>query len=489
MARANVGAITAIPFPAELPALSDHAISDTRPAGGPSTISGEQEGLPAPQRTLAILTVLMTLVLVVLDGAIANIALPSIERALNSTSADTVWVVSSYQLAVIVALLPCGALGEALGARRVFLAGVALFTAASLLCAMATNLPLLITARFLQGLGGGAIMALSSMMMRFICPPGMFGTIIGINAMTVAISSAAGPAIGGAILALADWRWLFAVNLPVGALVLILSRVLPRPARHPRQLALSIMIMNGAMFVLFFAGADLLVRQPFLGVPMLAASALLLAIVIRRERVREAPLVPIDLFRDPAFRVATIASVVCFAAQMMSYVSLPFLLQHDLGQSETASGLSMIPWPASVAVVAPLAGRLANRVPTGLLCLIDGLAFAAGMVVIALFSRVDDLTGFYIGSVIAGAGFGFFQTPNNRILLLTAPKSRSGAAGATQGTARLVGQTMGAIGMSLIFVFADGGVAPRIGLGVAACFAVAASIVSGLRIRYERAAS
>lgn len=451
------------------------------------TPSAITEGLPVPQRYLALMVVLLTITLVVLDGAIANIALPSIEKALDATSSDTVWVVSSYQLAVIVALLPCGLLGEAMGARRVFLIGVALFTLASLACALSTSLPMLVAARFLQGLGAGAIMALGSMLMRSICPPVQFGTAIGFIAMTVAISSAAGPAIGGFILALSDWRWLFAVNIPIGAAVLSLSGLLPKSVRHPRELAFSVMVMTGAMFVLFFTGADLLVRQPILGVPMMLASALLLVIIIRRERHRPAPLVPIDLFRNPAFRIATIASVTCFSAQMMSYVALPFLLQHDLGQSVTTSGFSMIAWPAAVAVVAPIAGKLANRIATGLLCLAGGILLAIGMLVISLLSSQSDLTAFYVGSVIAGIGFGLFQTPSNRILLLTAPKARAGAAGATQGTARLVGQTIGAIGMSVIFVFTNSAEAPRVGLDIAALFAVAAAIISALRVRYDTA--
>lgn len=462
--------------------------SVTTPGTAHDRSEGLSEGLPVPQRHLAIAVVLLTIALVVLDGAIANIALPSIERALSSSSSDTVWVVSSYQLAVIVALLPCGLLGEALGARRVFMIGVALFTLASLLCAVSGNLPVLVAARFVQGLGAGAIMALGSMLMRSICPPQQFGTAIGFIAMTVAISSAAGPALGGLILAIADWRWLFAVNIPIGLVILALSAQLPKSVRHPRELAVSVMVMTGTMFVLFFTGADLLVRNPVLGVPMMLASGLLLVAVIGRERDRAAPLVPIDLFRNPAFRIATIASVSCFAAQMMSYVALPFLLQHDLGQSVTTSGLSMIAWPAAVAVTAPIAGRLANSVPTGLLCLVGGLLLAAGMVLISFLASPQDLTAFYAGSIIAGMGFGLFQTPSNRILLLTAPRARAGAAGATQGTARLVGQTIGAIGMSVIFVFVTDGEAPRVGLDIAAAFALAAAVISTLRIRYETAA-
>lgn len=149
------------------------------------------DGLPAPRRYLAVAVLLMTLVLVVLDSAIANIALPSIAASLHADPSDTVWVVSSYQLAVLVALLPCGVIGERVGARRVFLAGVALFTLASAACALSGSLPMLVAARFVQGLGGGAIMALGIMNLRFSVPQRLLGTIIGVNAMTIAIASAA----------------------------------------------------------------------------------------------------------------------------------------------------------------------------------------------------------------------------------------------------------------------------------------------------------
>jgi DHA2 family multidrug resistance protein-like MFS transporter len=174
------------------------------------------DGLPVPRRYLAISVLLLTLVLVVLDGAIANVALPSIAASFGADPSSTVWVVSSYQIAVLIALLPCGALGEIYGPRRVYLIGIFIFTAASVVCAFAPNLPALVMGRFAQGLGGGALMALSSMNLRFAVPHRRLGTIIGINAMTVAISAAAGPAVAGAILSVATWHWMFAINIPLG---------------------------------------------------------------------------------------------------------------------------------------------------------------------------------------------------------------------------------------------------------------------------------
>ncbi len=443
------------------------------------------DGLPAPRRYFAIAVLLTTLVLVVLDGAIANIALPSIAASFHASASDTVWVVSSYQLAVLVALLPCGALGERLGPRRVYLLGVALFIAASAGCAFAVSLPMLVAARFVQGLGGGAIMALATMNLRFSVPQKMLGTIIGINAMTIAIASAAGPGIAGAILSVAKWPWLFAVNLPIGAVVLLCGGILGHTKGSGKPLDVRAVIVNSLMFVLFFSGADQLSKTPVIGAGLIAGAVVCLAGLLMLERRAAAPLVPVDLFADPAFRVAVIASVSCFTGQMLSYVALPFYLQHRLGMSPVQAGLYMMPWPAAVIVVAPLSGKLANHVKTAWLCAIGGVLLAAGLAIVALAPEAVRIPAFLTGTVIAGIGFALFQTPNNRILLLSAPKARSGAAGAMQGTARLVGQTLGAISMSVIFGLMPVKSAPVTALILAACAAALAAAISASRARFE----
>ncbi|QDC00824.1 MFS transporter [Mesorhizobium sp. 8] len=445
------------------------------------------DGLPAPRRYLAVAVLLLTLVLVVLDIAIANIALPSIAASLHASPGDTVWVVSSYQLAVLVALLPCGVIGEMMGARRVFLAGVALFTLASAACAFSGTLSMLVAARFVQGLGGGAIMALGIMNLRFSVPQRLLGTIIGINAMTIAISSAAGPGIAGAILAVAPWPWLFAVNVPLGIVVLASGAALARTEGVPRRLDGRALAANTLMFVLFFLGADRIAQNPVLGGLMIAGAAVCLFTLLRIERLSAAPLVPIDLLATPAFRVAVIASVCCFTAQMLGLIALPFYLQHRLGMTATEAGLYMMPWPAAVAVIAPISGRLANRVKTAWLCAAGGALLAVGLASVGLSPVEADRTIFIVGTVIAGLGFGLFQTPNNRILLLSAPKARSGGAGAMQGTARLTGQTLGAIAMAVVFGVVPLASAPEVALVLAAAAAALAAAVSLGRVRHEAA--
>jgi DHA2 family multidrug resistance protein-like MFS transporter len=440
-------------------------------------------GLREPRRTVAIVSVLSAMALVVLDAAIANVALPAIAGSLHVTPAMSVLIITAYQTALVMGLLPCAALGESLGYRRVFTAGVVLFTGASVACAIAPSLPWLITARFVQGLGGATVMALGIALMRFAVPRGRFGAVIGLNALTVALSSAAGPTIGAGILSVANWPWLFAVNLPVGGIVLLAARALPHLAGTARALDLLSVALNALAFGSLVVGAELLPAAPVLAVTLLIAAALSLAALVRREFPKEAPLIPLDLLRVPSFRVSAIASVCCFIGQTAGLVALPFYLQNGLAQPAVMTGIYMTPWPLTVAIAAPIVGRLANRVSTARLCAAGGACLATGLAAASFWPLQADLRPLVLFTALCGLGFSLFNIPNNRNMFLSAPRERSGAAGGMQGTARLVGQTSGAVIMTQLFTLTSVDAAPRIGLGIGATLALAAGLVSTLRAR------
>lgn len=430
----------------------------------------------------AIAAVLGAMMLVVLDAAISNVALPTIAQALAVTPGRSVLIVTAYQLALVMALLPCAALGESLGHRRVFTAGVALFTAASVLCAWSPSLPWLVAARFLQGLGGAAVMALGVALLRLVVPHGRLGAAIAWNALVVAVTSAAGPTIGALILAGAGWPWLFALNLPIGLVVLLATRALPHPAGTARRLDLVSVALNGGTFAALVVGAKLLLMDPTLAGVLLVGSALGLGALVRRERPKEAPLIPLDLLRGGSFRRSVIASVCCFAGQAVALVALPFHLQHGLGQSTVMTGLYLTSWPLTVAIAAPLAGRLADRVPAAWLCAVGGACLALGLAAASLWPPAGGPLPLIPFTMLCGLGFGLFNVPNNRTLFLSAPSGRSGAAGGMQGTARLLGQTMGAVLMTLLFTLASSEAAARIGLGIGSLLTLVAGMVSVWRI-------
>lgn len=446
------------------------------PAAG---MAGGDHGVAQPR--LAIAALLTTLALVVLDSAIANVALPTIAHALDVTPAESVLVITAYQTALVMALLPCAALGESYGFRRVYLGGVALFTAASALCAAAPSLPWLVAARALQGLGGAGIMALGIAMLRLVVPPRRLPAAIGWNALVVALTSATGPSLGAAILSVAHWPWLFAVNLPLGIAALAAARALPRHVGTGRRLDGLSVVLNVAAFALVVIGTEILPREPIAAVALLGGGALAMVMLVRREAPKAAPLFPLDLLRVPSFRVSVIASVLSFSAQVCAFVALPFYLQHTLGKDTLTTGLYLTPWPLTVAFAGPLAGRLVGRVPGAWLCVIGGTLLAAGLFVAAILPLHDEAWPIALCAVLCGAGFGLFNVPNNHNMYLSAPHERSGAAGGMQGTARLTGQTAGAVIMTLLFSVIGLDLAPRIGLGVAAVLALASGLVSVMR--------
>ncbi|MDQ0070530.1 DHA2 family multidrug resistance protein-like MFS transporter [Variovorax boronicumulans] len=442
----------------------------------------DADGLPLPRRLAAVAAILGAGVLVVLDGAIANIALPSIAQQLQSTPADAVWIVTAYQLAVVMFLLPASAIGERFGYRRVFAGGVALFTAASVLCALAPSLPWLVAARCLQGLGSAAVMPLGLALLRFTYPRRLLARSIAWNALAVAAASAAGPTLGALLLSVAGWPWLFAVNLPIGLAVLVACAALPSPPRSARQIDVWSIALNAALFAAFVMGCDRLVAHPLQGGAMLALSAICMVLLVRREMPKAAPLIPLDLLRVHSFRVSVIASVCCFTGQMAALVALPFYIQHELGQSAVTAGLLMTPWPLAVMLAAPLSARLAQRIPTAWLCAAGSACFALGLALCALWPlHGNPALPIAVFTSLAGLGFGFFQTPNNQNMLLSAPKERSGAAGGAQGTARLTGLTLGSLGMSLAFALMSPQNAVHWGLGMASLAALTGSVVSLLR--------
>lgn len=425
---------------------------------------------------LATLAVLSAMSLVVLDAAIANIALPTLSQSLAVTPAAAIRVVTAYQLGLVVSLLPVAALGESVGLRRVFVAGVTLFTFASILCALSPTLDWLVAARFVQGVGGAGIMALGVALLRFVVPQNQFGLAIGWNAMTVALASASGPTVGAAILTFAPWPWLFALNLPMGALAIYASQALPRVPGTQRAIDLFSVVLSVCAFALLIIGAETLIPAPMLAGAMLLGAALIAYALTQRERKRVAPLVPFDLLGNTSFRLSVVASILLFIGQAAALIALPFYLQRNFGLTPLTTGLYMLPWPLTVALAGPFVGKLANTASTSLLCWVGGLILCVGLVGAALSPLQAAPLLFPVSMIGCGVGFSLFNIANNRNMFLSTSAERSGATGGMQSAARLFGQTFGAVSMSALFASTAG--APRLGLWFGALLAFSAALVS-----------
>jgi MFS transporter, DHA2 family, multidrug resistance protein len=453
--------------------------------GDPSP-PAQADGLPVPRRYWAIAAIVLAIFMSVLDSTITNIALPSIARSFRVTHAASVWVINAYQLAILVALLPLASLGEMVGYRRISQAGLAIFTLASLACAFAPSLGALSVARVIQGLGAAGIMSVNAALVRFTYPHHMLGRAIGINAFVVAISAAIGPTVASAVLAVAQWRWLFAINVPIGIVAFAIAMwALPTTERVSRRLSYMGTALNAGAFVLLVSGLQTFAHEQaaVLAIAQIAAGCVVAYGLVRHELGSPAPLVPLDLLRIRLFRLSVATSVCSFIAQMAALVALPFEIQ-QLGRSPVQTGLLMTAWSVAVALTAPVAGRLADRHHPGILGGTGLVTLSVGLLLLATMPHPGTAWDFIWRMAVCGAGFGLFQSPNNRAMLASAPRARSGAAGGMLSTARLLGQTIGAASVAILFrTFSQRG--SETALYIAAGVALAAALVSLSRLTSE----
>ena len=464
---------------------TERLTGDSRPARRRPAVV-HPDGLPLPQRYWSMLAIGIGMVMSVLDSAVANVALPRIAGELGVAPAQSVWIVTSYQLAIVISLLPLATLGERLGYRRVYQAGLAVFTAGSLACALSGSLGGLILSRTLQGFGAAGVMSVNGALVRFTYPQASLGRGVGLNALIISAAAALGPTVASAILAVGRWEWLFAVNVPVGLFNVGLAWfALPHSTLAGRLPDWVSTGLNALAFGLLFMGVELLARG---GYGSLAGSGALLVAaaagwaLLRRDRRMQKPLVPLDLLRIPVFGLSILTSVVSFAAYMLAFVSVPFFLVQTLHRSQVETGLLMTPWPLALGVVAFVAGRLSDRISAAILGGAGLATLAVGLTLVALLPSAPSDADIAWRMALCGVGFGLFQPPNNRTMLSAAPRARAGAAGGLLAMARLVGQTSGATMAALAFHWLPGRSEP-VSLLVGAGLAVVASTTSLLRLR------
>lgn len=442
------------------------------------------DGLPWEQRRWAVAAIFTALAMASLDTAIANIALPAISADLHVSPAEAVWVVNVYQIALVATLLPLGALGEIVGHQRIYVCGLLLFTLASVGCAMAWSLPSLLVARTLQGLGASGIMAVNAALVRFVYPSRMAGRGFGHNALVVGVAFTFGPTIASGILALGPWPWLFAVNLPFGIIAMLIgARMLPPTPRTGHAFDFPGALLTACCLGLFIIGIGSAAHgATSITVIIELAAALVLGFLLQRRHAdHPAPMLPIDLFRRALFALSAATAVCSFAVQGLAFVSLPFYFEDILHRSQVETGFFLTPWPLVVAIMAPIGGHLSDRYPAGLLCGVGLVLLGVGMALLALLPADPNVANIVWRMVVCGIGFGFFQTPNLRAIMASAPPHRSGSASGIVATARLIGQTTGAALAALCFTLA-GHQGATLALALGSGFAALGTVMSFMRL-------
>lgn len=442
----------------------------------------DADGLPKPRRYWAIAAISFGTALLVLDGAIANVALPTIARDLGVSNAVVTNVVTIYQLVLVMVLLPFSSVGDRIGHRRLYQIGQSVFLVASALCLLAENLFVLLSLRALQALGAGMALSVSAAMLRQIYPARQLGSGMGINSVIVASSAALAPTLGGFIVGHLPWQWVFAAAVPFAVVSLGLGRWLPEPVRQDRPPEWLSGAWSALTMLLLIGGLQLATHEDgILGAALSVAGVLSAILLVRRELKRNAPVVPVDLLVRPVIGFSALAAIACFIAAGSLMLSLPFRLEEAMGYEPQQVGLLLLPFPLTMLVIAPLAGWMSDRIaPTKLG--VTGMAIAiAGLLLLAMMP--DNPGEFAIAWRLSftALGFGLFLAPNSRLLIGQAPKDRAAAAGGLLSTARLVGQTMAAVGVGILLAGGMGlGPTP---LFVACALAVVAALCSLARYK------
>lgn len=441
------------------------------------------EGLPGQARARVMIAVMMTTLMGVFDGTMINIALPSMAQAMQVPAGYAVWFANGYLLSAAMTLLIFAALAARYGTRPVFLAGLATFTLTSLGCALATTPVMLIGMRILQGIGGAATLSIAPAILRSVFPGRLLGRVLGLHALLIASSTAIGPVLGGTILDILSWQWLFAINLIPGTLALVLAgKALPENVTS----GLAGFDLPGAVLSATLLGSTIMMANSFsrpheaLCWGLLAlGSAVVFIWHIRRVR---APLLPPVIFHNGRFTLAALTSLASFISQGITFIALPFLFQTVYGYSPVVSALLFIPWPIGIVLIAPHAGRWADTFSAPLISTLGLVIFVVGLILLATLPATPAMWDICLRSLVCGIGFGCFQSPNNREMLANVSREYASYASGILSIARTFGQCLGAavVGILLAVMSTE---AVNIALWIAVAASVASVVFSLSRLR------
>lgn len=437
-----------------------------------------------PQRIVAIAAISFGTALFVIDGAIANVALPTIARDTGVGEGSVVAVVTLYQLVLVMGLLPFANLGDRVGHRRLYQVGQIVFLIASAASLLVDSFASLLAVRVAQAVGAGMALSVSAAMLRSIYPASRLGSGLGINSVIVASANALAPTLGGFIVGHADWRWVFCAAAPFALVSILLGRSLPVPQPRPGHFDWHGALWSAATVGATIGGIELTAHGEAvraLGIALMIGGIISALLLVRRERRRDRPVLPVDLIARPVIGLSVLGAICGFLASASLIVLLPFRFERGMGYAPEAVGLLILPIPLTLLIVAPLAGWLSDRVRPSILGIVGMAVAIAGLLLVATMSAVTGWSDIAWRLSLTACGFGLFFAPNSRLIIGEAPAARSAAAGGLLSTARLLGQTLGASTVGVMLALGLGlGPVP---LFVAAGFAAVALLCSFIRLR------
>ena len=454
---------------------------------------GVQEGgevKRTPSAKAALVSLSLAMLLASLGASSVNVGLPTLAQVFSASFQDVQWIVLAYLLAVTTLVVSVGRLGDILGRRRLLLAGIGLFTTASLLCGLAPTLWLLIAARAAQGIGAAVMMTLTMAYVGETVSQAKIGSAMGLLGTMSAIGTALGPSLGGILIAGLGWRAIFLANVPLGILTIFLaSRTLPGDQQTTRRSqGIQFDRVGTLLLALTLAAYTLAVTVGHgtvgpLNVALLAAAFVGVIFFVTVQARGASPLVPLDIFRDPVTSAGLAMSTLVMTLLMATLVVGPFYLSRGLGLEPASVGLIMSTGPLVAALIGIPAGRLVDRFSTGHMTKVGLVGTAAGSLSLAMTPAGAGVVHYTASLVVLTAGYALFQAANNTAVMTGVSRDQKGVVSGMLNLSRNLGLVTGASVMGAVFAFASGSIdvmelhAEAVLVGMRVTFAAAAALV------------
>ncbi|MDD3225324.1 MAG: MFS transporter [Clostridium sp.] len=398
-------------------------------------------------RWIILFTVLSATFMATLDGSIVNVALPDMATKLNVSTSAIEWVVTSFLIVVSAAILLFGRLGDIIGKVKVFKFGLILFTFGSFLCGLTDSLTILILARIIQAIGASATMATNQGIITHVFPANERGRALGIVGTFVALGAMVGPPLGGIIVSMMNWKYIFLINVPIGIIVFFMTvKVFPKSQESLDEKldikgALLFMVSIIMLFVALEEGQNNGFNSGI--VICFIASIIIFALFIFVEMKSKEPLLDLNIFKNSLFTISIICAFISFTAISASNIILPFYFQNAQGYSAEIAGLLMMVSPITLSIVAPFSGYASDKIGSEILTLVGLIFTSIGLLLISTL-HANSLPIYFIGFiVIMTVGNGMFQSPNNSLVMSTVTKDKLGIAGSVNGLVRNIGMVSG----------------------------------------------
>ncbi|TIM27886.1 MAG: MFS transporter [Mesorhizobium sp.] len=458
-----------------------------KPIDAGRAVAGNPERAPAVRWALASLS--LSMLLSSLGISIANVALPTLTRAFDASFQEVQWIVLAYLLAITTLIVSAGRLGDITGRRRLLLAGLFLFTVASVLCGVAPTLWLLVAARAAQGLAAAIMMTLTMAFVADTVPKARTGSAMGLLGTMSAIGTALGPSLGGLLIAGAGWRAIFLVNVPLGLLAFCLAyRYLPADRREPKTDRAGFDVVGTLLLALTlgaYALAMTIGRGSFgqLNLALFVAAVFAAGLFVLVEARVASPLIRLAAFGNTTLSASLATSALVATVMMATLVVGPFYLSRALGLDAAVVGIVMSVGPLVAALTGVPAGRIADRFGAGRMTVIGLIAIAAGCFILSVMPAISGIPGYIAPIAVITSGYALFQTANNTAVMSDIRPDQRGVISGLLNLSRNLGLITGASVMGAVFAFASGAIdiatarPDAVATGMRITFAVAAILI------------